>query len=94
VNNINSHIAAVMGQGETQLAAAPQRLAEVALNDPELDQRTRAEVLEVVEDLGEAAQAEPEERKTGRIKGAIAVIGSAAGAATQLGEAWRQCGGR
>lgn len=92
VNNINSHIAAVMGQGEPQVGAALQRLAEVTLSDPELDQQTRTEVLETIEDLAEAAEAQPEQRKTGRIKGAIAVIGSAAGAAAQLGEAWRQWG--
>jgi hypothetical protein len=74
---INSHIAAVVGQGEPQVGAAVQRLAEVTLSDPELDQRTRAEVLETIEDLAKAAEAEPQQRRGDRIKGAIAVIGSA-----------------
>jgi hypothetical protein len=92
VSNINGHIAAMMSQGEPQVGAALQRLAEITLSDPELDQRTRAEVLETIEDLAEAAEAEPQGRKGGRIKGAIAVITAAAGAATQLGQAWQQRG--
>jgi restriction endonuclease Mrr len=52
----------VIGQGEPQVGAALQRLAEVALSDPDLDQPTRAEVLETIEDLAEAAEAAPEER--------------------------------
>jgi hypothetical protein len=38
----------------------------------------------------EAAETEPETRKTGRIKRPLAVITAAAGAATELGKAWQQ----
>jgi hypothetical protein len=37
VKNIDSHIAAVVGQGDPQVGAALQRLAEVPLSDPKLD---------------------------------------------------------
>ena len=92
VNNINSHIAAVVGQGQEAVGEALLKLSEVVLVDAQLDDSSRAQILESIEDLADAAEAPPNERKRGRIQGAIEVIGQMAGVATQLGEVWNQWG--
>jgi len=92
VKNINSHIAAVVGQGQEAVGEALLKLSEVALADQQLDDSSRAQILESIEDLADAAEAPPNERKSGRIRGAIEVIGQMAGVATQLGEVWNQWG--
>jgi hypothetical protein len=92
VRNINSHIAAVVGLGQENVGEALLRLSEATLADPQLDDSSRAQILESIEDLADAAEASPNERKSGRIRGAIEVIGQMAGVATQLGEVWNQWG--
>jgi hypothetical protein len=92
VKNINSHIAAVVGLGQQDLGEALLKLSEVALADPQLDDSSRAQVLQSIEDLADAAEAPPNERKSGRVRGALEVIGQVSGLATQLGEVWNQWG--
>lgn len=92
VKNINSHIAAVVGMGQEALGEAFLKLSEVTLNDPQLDDSSRAQILASIEDLADAAEASPDERKHGRIRGAIEMIGQVAGVATELGEVWNQWG--
>lgn len=92
VRNINSHIAAVVGLGREDIGEALLKLSEVTLADPQLDDYSRAQVLQSIEDLADAAEAPPNERKSGRIRGAIEMIGQVAGVATQLGEVWNQWG--
>lgn len=90
IRNIRSHIAAVVGQGQQPVGDAIQRLSETALSDPDLDDAARKQVLESIEDLADAAEAPPAERKVGRIRGALATIGQMAGVAAKLGEVWSQ----
>lgn len=92
VRNINSHIAAVVGQGQEAVGEALVKLSEAALSDPQLDDASRAQILESIEDLADAAESAPNERKSARIRGAIQVIGQVASVATQLGEVWNQWG--
>ncbi len=92
VANLQSRIVAVESRGVPQVAEALQQVSQAAINDSELGEAELREVLETIEDLAEASELPPEERKGGRIKGAIAVITAAAGAATQLGQAWQQWG--
>jgi hypothetical protein len=92
VKNINSHIAAVVGMGQEALGEAFLKLSEATLNDPQLDDSSRAQILASIEDLADAAEAPSDERKHGRIRGAIEMIGQVAAVGTQLGEVWNQWG--
>jgi hypothetical protein len=78
--------------GQEALGEAFLKLSEATLNDPQLDDSSRAQILASIEDLADAAEAPSDERKHGRIRGAIEMIGQVAAVGTQLGEVWNQWG--
>jgi translation elongation factor EF-1beta len=90
VENIQSHLAGMDAQGQQQVAIGLKAISEAAVSDPELNAETRAEVLEAIEDVSEAAAALPAARRQGRVKRALEFPATTANAATALGRAWDQ----
>lgn len=93
VNNLNACIVALNTGGAQDTAQAIQGLAEALGNAAELDDDTRRQALESLEDLAEQAQLQPGERKLGRIKAALAFIaqvGATASSAALAVQQWAE----
>lgn len=97
VTSIGATVQAVADRGETNIADAIRALAEAVQHAPELTEDQRAELLDNVADVADAAAAPDEPRRLSRARAAIAMITNGAGASTQLAEAvrtWHQVAGQ
>lgn len=88
VNNIASSIGMIQAQGQTQLAEAFKGLEQAVLADNDISDASRADLLDNVADLAEAAELPRETRKRGRVAAAAKAISDAASVAGKLGEEW------
>lgn len=91
VTSIGATIEAVADGGHTDVAVAIRALTEAIQHTPEFAEDQRAELLDHVADVADAAAAPDEPRKLNRAKAAMAMITSAAGASTQLAQAVSTC---
>ena len=97
VTSIGATINAVAARGEPGVAQAIRALSEAIQQAPELAEGQRAELLDHVADVADAAAAPDEPRRLARARAAMAMIATAAGASTQLAQAvntWHQVAGQ
>ncbi|WP_220213686.1 hypothetical protein [Streptomyces shenzhenensis] len=97
ITSIGATIQTVTGRGEADVADALRSLTEAIQQAPELAEDQRAELLDNVADVADAAAAPDEPRRLARAKAAMAMITTAAGASTQLAQAidtWHQVAGQ
>ncbi|MFE4719738.1 hypothetical protein ACFRLW_25570 [Streptomyces sp. NPDC056728] len=97
LTSIGATIQAVADRGEQDTAAALRALTETIQHAPELTEDQRAELLDNVADVADAAAAPDEPRRLARARAAMAMITTAAGASTQLAQAidtWHQVAGQ
>ncbi|MFB7470569.1 hypothetical protein [Kitasatospora sp. NPDC056184] len=87
VSNIDTTVEALAGRGETDLAVAIRALTQAIHQATELADGQRAELLDNVADIADAAAAPDAPRSLSRARAAMAVITSAAGASAQLTQA-------
>jgi uncharacterized protein YpuA (DUF1002 family) len=90
--NIKSTVAGVNQSGDREVARALRKLKQAVLAQHELGAQDQQDLLENIEDLEQANQASPEERKRGRIRAAWAALTTAATISTELAkaiDAWR-----
>ncbi|MEV6770392.1 hypothetical protein AB0N05_17400 [Nocardia sp. NPDC051030] len=93
IMNIDSTILTIAQQGDGRTADALKAIEHAVLAEPELDDQSRQELLETVEYLAQSAEQPPEKRSRGMVKSALAALGVAATAGTELNkamEAWGQ----
>jgi hypothetical protein len=74
--------------GNPDVAKALREVGQAVLDETSLDEQTRTELVENVDDLGEQAQLPPEQRKRGRLRAAIVTLSTAAAAGSKLHETW------
>jgi hypothetical protein len=86
--NLQHHILAITDQGELEVAAALKSLGQAVLDEPTLDDRRRADLVDNVDDIANAAETPHGQRKHGRLQAAINSISAAAAAGTKLHQAW------
>ncbi|MGW5128981.1 hypothetical protein ACWEQ7_34065 [Streptomyces sp. NPDC004069] len=97
ITSIGATIQTVTDSGETVVADALRSLTEAIQQAPELAEEQRAELLDNVADVADAAAAPDEPRRLARARAAMAMITTAAGASTQLAQAidtWHQVAGQ
>ncbi len=87
VNSIGATVQAVADRGQTDTADAIRALAEAIERDPGLAEDLRAQLLDNVADVADAAAAPDGPRALSRGRAAMAAITSAAGASSQLAQA-------
>ncbi|MFD9412137.1 hypothetical protein ACFWBN_34755 [Streptomyces sp. NPDC059989] len=87
VTNIGTATEALAGRGDTDLAVAIRALTQAIQQASELADDQRAQLLDNVADIADAAAAPDAPRSLSRARAAMAVITSAAGASTQLTQA-------
>jgi hypothetical protein len=87
VTSIGATIQAVADRGQTDAADAIRALAEAIEQDPELAEDLRAELLDNVADVADAAAAPEKPRALSRGRAAMAAITTAAGTSSQLAQA-------
>ncbi|MGW5658406.1 hypothetical protein [Streptomyces humi] len=93
IKNIDSTIAGVVQQGAPQLAEALKALERAVLGQAGLADDTRAELLDNVEYLAEAARTPPERRNRGLIRSVLAALTTAATGGEELHRALEAWGG-
>ncbi|MFF7889932.1 hypothetical protein ACH40F_55880 [Streptomyces sp. NPDC020794] len=87
VLSIGTSINTVADRGDTDTAAAIRALAKAVQQDPGLAETLRAQLLDNLADVADAAVAPDEPRRLSRARAAMASITAAAGTSTQLAEA-------
>lgn len=92
VHNIQSNLEAVGARGDDALANALKALSETAVAAPDVDEDTRAQLLDAIEEVSDGARLPPEERRLPRIMRAIGYISTTAGAVMTLGKVWQEYG--
>jgi hypothetical protein len=86
ITSIGATIKIVESGGQTSVADAIRALTQAVQQAPELAEEQRAQLLDHVADVADAAAAPGEPRKLSRAKAAMAIITKAAGASTQLAQ--------
>ncbi|MEU9619150.1 hypothetical protein [Streptomyces sp. NPDC048155] len=84
ITNIGTTIQAVADRGEVDVADAIRALAEAIQRDSGLAEDLRAQLLDHVADVADAAVAPDEPRRLSRARAAMAAITAAAGPSSQL----------
>ncbi|KOY50134.1 hypothetical protein ADK59_38600 [Streptomyces sp. XY332] len=79
VTNVGTTIQAVADRGETGAADAIRALAEAVQHDPGLTDDLRAQLLDHVADVADAAAVPDEPRRLSRARAAMAAIAAGAG---------------
>ncbi|MFB6561541.1 hypothetical protein ACFCYH_22120 [Streptomyces sp. NPDC056400] len=87
VTNIDTTIETLAGRGDTDLAVAIRALTQAIQQASELADDQRAQLLDNVADIADAAAEPDAPRSLSRARAAMAVITSAAGASAQLTQA-------
>ncbi|MGH3770807.1 MAG: hypothetical protein ACRDRW_05330 [Pseudonocardiaceae bacterium] len=90
VSNLDTSINSVASQGAPGIAGALWDLKRSILLESTLDDSSRAELLDNLDDLADAAKKSPQERKRGRVKAALDVIQTVAVGAVKVGETWEK----
>ncbi|NQE86270.1 hypothetical protein [Nocardia terpenica] len=92
IANIESSISTVVNQGDSRLGEALATIEQAVLEEPNLGEQDRSDLLESVEYLADAARTPPEKRSRGMMKAALAAITTAATTGTQLNQAMESWG--
>ena len=93
IANVDSTIAGIVRNGGEKVAEALSALQRAVLNQQDLDDEQRKDLLDNVESLAEAAQTPPDKRKRGTIKAALAMLSTAAATGVELNTAMDAWGG-
>lgn len=88
VDEIQVHLQAMTRNGEAGVADALAALTTAVLNNNEVDQNAKNELLEQLAFISQQASAKPEERKPGAIKAMLSAVKEGAGAITSAAGAW------
>ncbi|MGW2448413.1 hypothetical protein [Streptomyces sp. NPDC001675] len=97
VSDIGMSAKAIADRGDTGIATAVRALAEAVQQDRQLTEDVRAQLLDHVADVADAAAAPDEPRRLSRARAALAAITEAAGASTRLTQAvsdWHHVAGQ
>jgi hypothetical protein len=86
--NIDSTIATVVQQGSLDVAAALKALKEAVLSQQGMADEQRAELLDNVAYLAEAAQTPPEQRNRGTVRAVLSALKIAATSGAELGKVY------
>jgi hypothetical protein len=92
IDNINSAISSVAGQGGDTIAGALRSTAEAVLAEPEFDSESKRDLLDNVGDLAEAAELPASQRNRGRVRAALQALSTAAVTGVELEKAWSTWG--
>ncbi|MEU6811823.1 hypothetical protein ABZ920_23165 [Streptomyces sp. NPDC046831] len=87
IAGIDASIRTVADRGLTDVSSAIRALTEAVQQDPQLAEDLRAELLDHVADVADAAAAPDEPRRLSRARLAMGAITAAAGTSAQLGQA-------
>ncbi|OIJ63647.1 hypothetical protein [Streptomyces mangrovisoli] len=93
IENINSTIAGVVQQGSPQLAEALQVLRQAVQDQGGLGDDERADLLDNVGYLAQAAQTPPERRNRGLVRSVLAALTVAASSGEEVRRAMEAWGG-
>lgn len=91
ISNINLAVAGIRLEGRTDIADALRAIQQAVLADG-LDDDQRADLIDSVEYLAQAAEAPPEERNRGIARAALAALSGAAASGTALSAALESWG--
>jgi hypothetical protein len=90
IGTINAALTSISEQGEShkEIARALKDLTDAVLQNNQIQEAQKREVLEVIEDIAKQAEAKPELRSLGKLKAMVAGLHTLVGASSDLSTLW------